>query len=334
MRLDYVLKRVGFFVLIVWLAATLNFFIPRLSGQNPVRERLLEQALVGGYMHPAMNEMVAEFERRFGFDQPMWIQYLRYTSDLLRGDFNYSIGNFPRRVSDMMADALPWTIGLLLTTTLLSFSLGTLLGAVLGWPRSPTFLKYILPPLLALHAIPYYLLGLVLMYFLAFRNQWFPIFGGYTPGTTPSLTLTFALDILRHATLPALSIILAAVGGWALTMRAMVVTVQGEDFITFADAKGLKGATIFMKYAIRNTMLPQTTALGLALGQLVAGAVLVEVVFTYPGIGAVLFNAIRQADWFLIQGVIFVVVVTIGLATLILDLIYPLIDPRITYKRA
>jgi peptide/nickel transport system permease protein len=334
MRADYVLRRIGFFLLIVWLAATLNFFIPRLSGQNPVRERLLEQAVVGGYVHSSMNEMVAEYERRFGLDQPLGVQYVRYLSDLARGDFNYSIANYPRTVAEMMRDALPWTIGLLGITTLMSFGLGTLLGAVLGWPRSPTFLRLILPPLLMLHAIPYYLLGLVLMYFLAFQSKWLPITGGYTAGTRPDwIDPSFWSDVVSHATLPALSIILAAVGGWALAMRAMAVTVQGEDFITFADAKGLKGSTIFIRYAIRNTLLPQVTALGLALGQIVSGAVLVEVVFGYPGIGTVLFAAIRQADWFLIQGLVFTLIVSIGLATLILDLTYPLLDPRITYRR-
>jgi peptide/nickel transport system permease protein len=234
----------------------------------------------------------------------------------------------------MLADALPWTIGLLVTTTVLSFALGTLLGAFMGWPRAPAILQYILPPLLALHALPYYLFGMVLMYVFAFKAGWFPIFGAYTAGTIPTPSLDFVLDVVRHATLPALSIILVAVGGWALTMRAMVVTVQGEDFITFADAKGLKGSTIFMRYAIRNTMLPQATAFALALGQIVAGGVLVEVVFGYPGIGTVLFAAIRQADWFLIQGAVFTVIVAIGLATLILDLVYPKLDPRITYRRA
>ena len=332
MPLDYVIKRVGFFLIIVWLAATLNFFIPRLSSQNPVRERLLEQAVLGGYVHAGMNEMVQEYERRFGLDQPLYVQYFRYMGDLLQGDLNYSIANFPRTVKEMLADALPWTIGLLATTTVLSFILGTLLGAFMGWPRAPAFLQYVLPPLLALHALPYYLFGMVLMYLLAFKTGWFPIFGAYTAGTLPQLSLAFVWDVIVHATLPALSIILVAVGGWALTMRAMVVTVQGEDFITFADAKGLKGSTIFMRYAIRNTLLPQATAFALSLGQIVAGGVLVEVVFGYPGVGTVLFAAIRQADWFLIQGAVFTVILTIGLATLILDLVYPKLDPRITYR--
>lgn len=334
MPIDYVLKRVAFFVIIVWLAATLNFFIPRLSSQNPVRERLIEQAVLGGYVHAGMKEMVEEYEHRFGLDQPLYIQYFRYMGDLVQGDFNYSIANFPRSVKEIIAESLPWTIGLLGTTTVLSFILGTLLGAFMGWPRAPAFLQYVLPPLLALHALPFYLFGLVLMYFLAFKTGWFPIFGGYTAGVLPTFSAPFILDVVQHAMLPALSIILVSVGGWALTMRAMIVTVQGEDFITFADAKGLKAGTIFLRYAIRNTMLPQATAFALALGQIVAGGVLVEVVFGYPGIGSVLFAAIRQADWFLIQGTVFTVIVTIGLATLILDLVYPKLDPRITYRSA
>jgi peptide/nickel transport system permease protein len=333
MPIDYVLKRFAFFVIIVWLAATLNFFIPRLSSQNPVRERIIESAVLGGYVNAGMKEMVEEYEKRFGLDQPLWLQYLRYVGDVSHGDFNVSIALYPRTVKEIIAESLPWTIGLLLTTTVLSFVLGTLLGAFMGWPRSPKFLQYILPPLLALHALPFYLFGLVLMYLLAFQTGWFPIYGAYTPGMVPDLSPAFLLDMFQHATLPALSIILVSVGGWALTMRAMMVTVQGEDFITFADAKGLKMATIFLRYAIRNTMLPQATAFALALGQIVAGGVLVEVVFGYPGIGLVLFSAIRQADWFVIQGAVFCIVVTIGLATLLLDLVYPKLDPRITYQR-
>jgi peptide/nickel transport system permease protein len=328
-----VLKRVAFFVIIVWLAATLNFFIPRLSSQNPVRERLIEQAVLGGYVHAGMDEMVQEYERRFGLDQPLWIQYFRYVGDLLKGDFNYSISNFPRTVREMMADALPWTIGLLSVTTILSFILGTLLGAFMGWPRAPKFLSYLLPPLLSLNAIPFFLLGLVLIYLLAFRMRLFPLFGGYRPGTIPALTPSFLQDALYHSILPALSIILVSLGGWALGMRAMMITTQGEDFVTYADAKGLKGRTIFLNYAIRNALLPQATALALVLGQLVSGAVLVEVVFTYPGIGSILYEGIRAGDFFVVQGIIFILIVSIGLTTLILDFIYPLLDPRITYRR-
>jgi len=331
---DYLAKRFGVFLLIVCLAATLNFFLPRLSGMDPVRQKLLAQAQLGGYVQSGIEEMVKEYEKRFGLDKPLWRQYLTYLSDVARLDFNYSIANYPRTVNEMIAEAIPWTIGLLGTTTLLSFSIGTFLGALLAWPRAPQWMRYLMPPLWALHAIPFFLFGLIMMYLLAFRIQLFPTFGGYSPGAFPALTLEFGVDVIAHAILPAMSIVVVATGGWALAMRGMMVTTQGEDYVIFAEAKGLKSLTIFVRYCVRNAILPQTTALALALGQIFSGAVLVEVIFGYPGIGTVLFLAIRENDHFLIQGIVFTVIVALGLATLILDVIYPLLDPRITYRRA
>ena len=203
-----------------------------------------------------------------------------------------------------------------------------------GWPRSPKLLEYLMPPLLSLNAIPFFLLGLVLIYVFAFRFDWFPLSGGYSVGTFPEYSLAFAWDVLQHSVLPALAIILVSIGGWALTMRSMMVTTYGEDYVTFADAKGLKDRTIFVRYSIRNALLPQTTALALVLGQLIAGTVLVEVIFSYPGIGTTLYNAIRGSDYFLVQGIIFFLILGIAIATFILDLIYPYLDPRITYRKS
>ena len=169
------------------------------------------------------------------------------------------------------------------TTTLFSWVLGTLLGAFMGWPRAPKFSQFLMPPLLSLNAIPFFLLGLVLIYLFAFHCGFFPLLGGYTRRHLPALTPASSATSFHHSILPALSIILVSLGGWALGMRAMMVTTHGEDFVTYADAKGLKGETIFLRYAIRNALLPQATALALVLGQLVSGAVLVEVVFSYPG---------------------------------------------------
>ena len=333
MHLDYLAKRFGIFLVIVWLAATLNFFLPRLSGQDPVRVKLLQQAQLGGYVQTGIEAMVKEYETRFGLDKPLWRQYLTYLHDVARLDFNYSIANYPRTVSEMIADAIPWTVGLLGTTTVLSFSLGTFLGALLTWPRAPKWMRWLMPPLWAFHAIPFFLFGLILMYLLAFQVQWLPMFGGYSAGAFPALTWEFTEDVIKHAILPALSIILVATGGWALAMRGMMVTTQGEDYVTFAEAKGLKSLTIFLRYCVRNAILPQTTALALALGQILSGAVLVEVIFGYPGIGTVLFLAIRENDHFLIQGIVFTVIVALGLATLLLDAVYPLLDPRISYRK-
>ncbi len=333
MHVDYLAKRFGIFLVIVWLAATLNFFLPRLSGQDPVRVKLLQQAQLGGYVQTGIEAMVKEYETRFGLDKPLWRQYLTYLRDVARLDFNYSIANYPRTVSEMIADAIPWTVGLLGTTTVLSFTLGTFLGALLAWPRAPKWMRWLMPPLWAFHAIPFFLFGLILMYLLAFQVQWLPMFGGYSAGAFPALTWEFAEDVIKHAILPALSIILVATGGWALAMRGMMVTTQGEDYVIFAEAKGLKSLTIFLRYCVRNAILPQTTALALALGQILSGAVLVEVIFGYPGIGTVLFLAIRENDHFLIQGIVFTVIVALGLATLLLDAVYPLLDPRISYRK-
>ena len=333
MQVTYIVRRFGVFLLIVWLAASLNFFLPKLSGQDPVRTKLLQSAELGGYVHQGIEEMAREYDKRFGLDQPLWRQYLTYLSDTTRLEFNYSIANYPRTVRQLIAEALPWTIGLLGTTTLLSFGIGTLLGALLAWPGAPHWMRYLMPPLWALHAIPFFLLGLILMYLLAFQVQLLPIFGGYTAGAIPSLSIGFVLDVIVHALLPAMSIVLVATGGWALAMRGMMVTTMGEDYVTFADAKGLKSSTIFLRYCVRNAILPQTTALALALGQILSGAVLVEVIFGYPGIGALLFQAIRENDFFLIQGIVFTVIVALGLATFVLDVVYPWLDPRISYRR-
>ncbi|MFN8635493.1 MAG: ABC transporter permease [Chloroflexota bacterium] len=334
MRLDYVLKRFGIFVLIVWLAGSVNFLLPRINSQDPIREKLIQQSLIGGYIQSGMQEMVEIYQAKFGLDQPLWKQYLSYFNDILHLDFNYSISNYPKTVTELILEALPWTIGLLSVTTLLSFALGTLLGAFLGWPRAPRWLHWLMPPILALHSLPFFLLGLILMYVLAFYFQVLPMYGGYTAGTFPSFSLSFILDIVSHSILPAMSIVLVSIGGWALGMRAMMVTTQGEDYTNFAEAKGLLGRTIFLRYAVRNALLPQITALALVLGHIVSGATLVEVIFAFPGIGTVLFHAIRESDFFLIQGIVFMVIVTLGLATFILDLCYPLLDPRITYRRS
>jgi peptide/nickel transport system permease protein len=332
MRLEYVLRRLGVFILTIWLAATVNFFLPRLGGGDPVRQQLVQQAALGGNIQTGMEDMIKIYDEKFGLNKPLWEQYLTYLNDTAHFDFNVSITSYPIPVLSIIRDSLPWTIGLLTTCLIISWVIGTLLGAFMGWPRSPKYLAYVMPPLLSLNAIPFFLLGLVLVYLFAFRLRWFPLLYGYTPGTFPEWSFSFASDVFKHSVLPALSIILVSLGGWALSMRAMMVTTTGEDYVTFADAKGLKDRTIFRKYAIRNALLPQTTALALALGQLIAGTVIVEVIFSYPGIGKTLYAAIRGSDYFLVQGIVFMLILAIATATLILDLIYPLLDPRINYS--
>ncbi len=329
---SFVLKRVGLLLLIVWSAATLNFFIPKITPRNPLREKLMMEASRSGYIPPGFDEMVKAYEVKFGLDQPLWLQYMRYLGDMARLDLGYSISNFPKTVGQLIGEALPWTLGLLTMTTALSFILGSLIGALIAWPRSPGWLRYMVPPLLTLSAVPFYLLGLILIYFVAFRWKLLPLGGGYSIGIIPNFSVSFILDILKHAILPSLAIILANFGGWAIGMRGMMVTVQGEDYMTFAEAKGLKNWRLFYKYAVRNALLPQVTGLALSFSYIVSGAVLVELVFGYPGIGSLLARAIQQLDYFTIYGVVFILIVAIGVAMFVMDMIYPLLDPRISYE--
>jgi peptide/nickel transport system permease protein len=333
MTIGYVTRRVGVFLIIMWVAATLNFLMPRLAPVNPIREQLLQALSFGGAGKTEMAKVVETYEVKFGLNQPLWKQYLTYLGDLVRLDFGVSIANFPSRVIDIIMRALPWTIGLLLFATLMAFGIGTLLGALIAWPKSPGALSVALAPLLTLSAVPFYLLGLILVYIFAFTLKIFPLSGGYTLGTVPTFSWAFIKDVIWHSILPAFAIILASLGSWAIGMRGMMISGLEEDYITFAEAKGLKSRDIFTKYALRNALLPQATALALSLGFIVSGAVLVEVVFGYPGVGSVLYRAIRTFDYFVIYGVVMILILAIGLATLAMDLLYPFLDPRISYQK-
>jgi peptide/nickel transport system permease protein len=329
MTWKHVSRRFGLFLVVIWGAATLNFFLPRLAPGDPVRERLFALSTQGGLTQTGVEEMVASYNARFGLDQPLWRQYLNYLQDMVRFEFGYSLSLFPAKATDLIFDALPWTVGLLLVTTILSFVLGTLFGALIAWPKSPKWVEYFAAPMLTLAAIPYYLLALILLYVVAFSWKWLPLSGGYTPGTQPSADFDFWVDVLKHSLLPALSIILAALGSWAIGIRGMMISTVGEDYMTFAEARGLRSGTMFLRYGLRNALLPQVTSLALSLGHIVSGALIVEVVFTYPGVGSLLYNAIKGADYFVVYGVVFMVVLALGVATMLVDLAYPLLDPRI-----
>ena len=334
MTLNYLLRRLGLFVVVAWAAVTLIFFLPRLASErNPIVERMGQTAASAGKLAEGVEKMVKAWEAKFGLDQPLWKQYLRYFRDVLHLDFGYSLAYYPTKVIDLIIKALPWTIGLFGVATLISFLLGSLGGALLAWPKAPRFLQYLLPFFLTLSAVPYYLLGLVLLFLFAFTIRIFPLSGGYPVGTVPSLSFPFILEVLRHAVLPGCAMIIAGVGFWALQMRGMMIIGLEEDYIAFAEAKGLKGNRIFFRYALRNVLLPQATSLAITLGQVISGAILVEVVFGYPGLGTLLLKAVSGFDYNLISGIVFIIIIIIAVATLLVDLLYPLLDPRITYQR-
>ncbi len=329
---NFVVRRFFFFLFVVWVASTVIFIIPRLSGQDPVKEKLLLEAQRGGAIQQGLDEMAKTYQKRFGLDQPIWIQYGNFLLDLSKLNLGTSIAFYPRTVNEIVFESLIWTLGLMGTVTIMAFTLGTLAGAFLGWPRRPKWVQYVFMPLLTLAAVPQYLLGMILIFIFAFKLGWLPLFGGYEPATLPNLSFDFMVDVLKHAILPAFAILFSVVGFWAIGMRGMMINTQGEDFMIQADAKGLKGARIFMRYAVRNALLPQVTGLALVLGTIITGQVLVERVFSYPGIGDILFQAIRLSDFFVIRGIVIVIILGIAGATFLLDVLYPLIDPRIRVR--
>ncbi|GAA4993925.1 ABC transporter permease [Actinopolymorpha pittospori] len=333
MSVAYILRRIGQFLIVVWVASTVNFFLPRLGPGDPVRNRLLNAQVTGGVQSEGVSEIVQAYNRQFGLDKPLVEQYLIYLWNLVHFDFGFSIASYPTRASTLIFAAIPWTLGLLLVATLVAFFIGTLLGSLAAWPRSPQWVRHLSVPVMGLSAVPYYLIGLALIYLLAVLVPVFPSSGGYSLGATPSFTLGFAVDVLSHSFMPAAAIVASSVGFWALSMRGMMITTVGEEFVNLADAKGLKANRVFVRYALRNALLPQVTHLALSIGHIVSGSIIVEVVFGYPGVGVLLFNAITGEDYFVIYGVVFIVVLAIALSTLIVDLLYPLLDPRIAYGR-
>ena len=329
---EYVLKRLGMFVLTVWLGTTLIFIIPRLVPGDPVQAMIGRMVTTGENVENA-DVLIESYRHRFGLDQPVIIQYFKFLYNSLTFNTGYSLAFFPSEVDDMIARGIPWTLGLLSTSLIMSFVIGNTIGALLAWRRSPKFIRMLLPFSLIFTSIPAYMIGIMLLFVFSFQLDWLPFAGNYARGLDPGWDWEFITSVIKHATLPALSIVLVSMGGWALGMRGMMITTDGEDYMILSEAKGLSPSRIFFRYGIRNAILPQVTALGVSLGALAGGSVLVEIIFTYPGVGYLLYTGILNSDYAIIQGVVFYVIVGVSLAVLILDLTYPLIDPRITFRR-
>jgi len=327
--LRYIATRFGQLLVVVFVAVSVNFIIPRLLPGDPVQTALARLQTSGGAQNVDIQAVSAAYRARYGLDAPIWQQYINYWGDLLTLDLGVSFANFPEKVSTMIGSALPWSVTLLAVATLIAFAVGSLLGARLAWPTAGRGIKSVVPFLMILTSIPFYLLAIILIYFFAVVLKWFPPAGGVD--TTRIMRFDWATteDILRHAFLPCMAIVLGNIGFWALGMRSQMVNVLGEDYITFAEAKGLHPRRIFVWYGMRNALLAQVTALALSLGSVVSGAVLVEVIFNYPGLGSLLYVAIRGQDYFVIQGVVLMLIVSLAVLLFIVDLLYPLLDPRI-----
>ena len=330
---QYIGRRFLLLLATVFISMTVVFFVPRMVPGEPMAAIFANMASVGGSMNA--QEMVAEYRGRFGLDEPLWKQYISFWRELLRGNLGISISNFPSPVSGLLLNARPWTIGLLTVTTLVSWVLGSVIGAIVGWRgRDAGGFRILVPVALLLYTTPYYILALLLIYFFAFQWPIFPLSGAYSVGARPGFTMNYLLDVLHHAILPALSILLVSLGWWFLSMRSLIISLKGEDYIMNAEAMGIRERRITWGYAFRNALLPQTTGLAIALGHIVGGALITEVIFAYPGVGYQIYNAIKSLDYPLIQGGVLLIILSVALANFVIDILYPFIDPRIRFAKA
>ena len=320
----YVLRRLGFFVVTLWAAITLNFMIPRLMPGNPA---LAMMAAYKGRLNP---QALKALEITFGVNSHVGLvpAYFDYLGNVFRGHFGTSLTFFPDSVSHEVLQALPWTLGLVGVTTVLAFVLGTLIGLVSAWRRGG-ILDSALPPIFVItSAFPYFWVGLVAVWLVAYKLGWLPESGGY--GITDSIAFNwhFISDMLLHSILPAATILITAIGGWILTMRNNMITVLAEDYVRMARAKGLSSWKVMTNYAGRNAILPNLTGFAMSLGFVVSGAILVEYVFNYPGVGWMLLQAVENEDYALMQALFLLITVAVLLAVLAADMATAILDPR------
>lgn len=319
----YLLQRLGFYLLAGWVALTVNFFLPRLMPGDPA------SALFARFRGQLGPEALDALRETFGLiEAPLWSQYLTYLRHVARGDLGISVAYFPAPVSEVIATGLVWTVVIAGSAVMVSFALGTLLGVAVAWWRHGRIDAWLPPALVFLGAFPYFWLALVALYVLGFTLGWFPLGHAYGDDLTPGFNAAFLADVVRHAALPVATIVIATLGGWLLSMRNTMISVLGSDYVNLARAKGLPPSRVALRYAARNALLPSVTGFGMALGFVLGGSLLTEIVFSYPGQGYLLVQAVGNQDYPLMQGIFLVITMAVLLANFLVDLVYLWLDPR------
>jgi len=330
---QYLIPRLIQYFLVIFLGVTAVFFIPRFLPSDPVHRTIAQLQARGSYLDPAtIDDMVADLTELYGLEGSMLEQYGAFWRRLFQGDFGVSFFQFPTPVIKLIRTALPWTLGLLLTTTIIGWTVGNIVGGVAGYFARNRWSRALDTVAMFIRPLPYYIFAFALLLLFAYVFRWFPISGGTDIGRQASFSWAYIADVLRHAFLPALSLVILGGAIWFQTMKLIVQNVNAESFVQYAKFGGIKESKIVLRYVIRNAMLPQITALALLLGQILSGALITEIVFSYPGIGTLLYNAIITGDYNLIMGITALSIVAITTAILVIDLLYPLFDPRVRYS--
>lgn len=323
----YLLRKVLWYVGALLVALILNFLLPRLVPGSPVDAIIAQMTQGGGVQGEQLQSIHANFMREFGLDKPMWEQFLVYLQNLVHGDLGTSFGLYPAKVSGLVADALPWSIAIQLPAVLIGWLVGNVIGALAAF-KGGMMDRGAFVSSLFLSSMPYYCLAIILLYLFAVAWPVLPAGRGYSFGTSPELSWTFFSDAVTHYWLPFLSLMLIFVGGQAVGMRSMAIYELGSDYVNYARGLGLPDGRV-VRYIFRNAMLPQLTGLALSIGGLVGGALITEIVFSYPGIGSLLFSAISTADYPVIQAITLIIAVAVLAANFLVEVAYGFVDPRI-----
>ncbi|WP_300267114.1 ABC transporter permease [Microbacterium sp.] len=333
--MSFYARRIGFYLITLWAAISLNFLLPRMLPGDPAAVMLGKLRRANGG-RPLSEETIKAITSILGAEKgtTLWDQYLAYWGRMLQGDLGVSSTRYPAPVGELIAAALPWTVILVGVATIISFVIGIVAGAWIGWRRG-TWVDHLVPATTFLQSIPYFWLALVLVAVLSVQLGILPIFGGYSVFDYPSgpeWSWGFITSAAVHAILPALTIVISSVGGWLLGMRNMMVQTMSEDYVVTAEAKGLTQTRIRTRYAARNAVIPSLAGFGIALGFVVAGSIVTEQVFSYPGIGKLMIQAVQGLDYALMQGVFLVITLTVLAANFVMELIYGFIDPRVRHR--
>ncbi len=328
----YLIPRLILYFLVIWLGITVVFLIPRLTPSDPVMRMISQINARGASLEPgSMDGLIESLTEMYGLGGSWLDQYGAFWGRLVHGDFGVSFFQYPAPVSQLVGNALPWTLGLLLTTTAISWTFGNIIGGLAGYYSRKGWSRVLDVAAMVVRPLPYYIFAFALLLLFAYVVRWFPITGGASLGAIPSFTWDYIKDVLWHSFLPAISLVILGGAVNFQIMKLLVQNVNAENFVQYAKLGGVTEDRIVSKYVIRNALLPQVTGLALSLGQIFSGALITEIVFGYPGLGMLLYRAIVNGDYNLIMGITVFSIVGITTAILIVDLTYPLLDPRVRY---
>ncbi len=328
----YLIPRLIQYFLVIWVGITVVFLIPRLTPNDPVMRMVGEMRARGSSLEPgAMDGIIRDLTVMYGL-QGSWLdQYKEFWVKLAHGNLGVSFFQFPAPVTKLISTALPWTLGLLVTTTAISWIMGNIIGGLAGYYTRKNWSRTLDAVAMVIRPMPYYIFAFVLLLLFAYVWRWFPVTGGASLGALPEFTWAYIKDVLWHSFLPGFSLSVLGMAVNFQVMKLLVQNVNAEDFVQYAKLGGVTDTRIVSKYVIRNALLPQITGLALSLGQIFSGALITEIVYGYPGVGMLLYRAIINGDYNLIMGITIYSIFGITTAMLIVDLTYPLFDPRVRY---